>query len=593
MRRFLLALTAAVLVAAGIVPAMAGPAGRSASSPPPWAARATSTIWHRLGDPSYPAPQVPTPTNRMAAWAPQPPGTRQTVNLDFGPYVVGPGSDLSRIEFTPAGATGYSVEMHTYVLNPDGSQMEGDAVHTHHVHLLQLDPSSSDSFRWLYGTGEEMTGGSIDDRAKADPAYSRGLRYGVPIQQGQQLGILSMLHNETSQPHVVYIRFALEFVYGTHAELAQTKHWDMHALQPAIFGGTFNVPRTGASYAWPKDLPRVAQTAQNKGSETGNPTPARIVPGVGVEWVSPWTGTIVVTAGHLHAGGTDAVLSNLGSRSHPCPSTDRGMPGSTLLLSHEYGHHGASPTNDYQMGTSQNTWRAYVHKGDVLLANGVYQAKSLAFPDAMVFYGVYVDPAAPPPAGKGCTAWLRGNPRASHATVTRSVLNHPWSMFPDQPVCSTCDRREPLPEPGSATGRIEMVGMQYLPGNGGTSGQPAGPPTVAQGQPLVFDNEDYAAGLMRHTATACAAPCNGSETANYPMDNGQFDSGVLGYMWEDAYVSTTPTPTWTLDTSRMRPGFYTFFCRLHPFMRGSFYVTPKQATTRSAVLSWWRSLRLQ
>ena len=43
-------------------------------------------------------------------------------------------------------------------------------------------------------------------------------------------------------------------------------------------------------------------------------------------------------------------------------------------------------------------------------------------------------------------------------------------------------------------------------------------------------------------------------------------------MIEDAYVSGETFPRWSLDTSHMRPGYYTYFCRLHPFMRGSFYV---------------------
>jgi hypothetical protein len=45
-----------------------------------------------------------------------------------------------------------------------------------------------------------------------------------------------------------------------------------------------------------------------------------------------------------------------------------------------------------------------------------------------------------------------------------------------------------------------------------------------------------------------------------------------------------------LDTSTLHPGYYTFYCRLHPFMRGSFYVVPTGAQQRSQVLSWWRNL---
>ena len=174
--------------------------------------------------------------------------------------------------------------------------------------------------------------------------------------------------------------------------------------------------------------------------------------------------------------------------------------------------------------------------------------------------------------------------------VIHTIPNHPWSMYPDQPFCAHCNEKEALPKPGLATDKVQIAGMQYLPGNGGTSGTPAGPPVVRRGQDLTFLNEDYAASLMRHTVTTCRAPCNGAATANFPFFDCRIDSGVLGWMLEDAYVTTSATPSWTLNTRSVRPGYYAMFCRIHPFMRGSFYVAPTKADTRSKVLAWWRSL---
>jgi hypothetical protein len=477
-----------------------------------WRAVAADAVWDALGDRSLPPPPVPTPAGRVSGWAPQPAGTTQTIDLDFGPYVVTPGSDLSRIDITPAAATGYTTEVHTFVVNADGKKVPGDEVHTHHVHLLRLNPQNPQYFDWLTGTGEEMTGGSIAERAKADPAYGRGIRYGFPVEQGEQLGVLSMLHNESAQPHVVYIRFRLTFVSGTHDEIRQAKHWDFHPLTPQIFGGTFNVPRTGGEYSWPLELDQVANTPQNRGGITSNPTPSKLVPGVGVVWTAPYSGTIVVAAGHLHAGGTDTVLSNLGSVAHPCPQRGiSGYPGTTLLNSRVIGHHGVWPSNDYQMGLSQPSWRAYVHKGDRLAVNGGYLAKRYAFPDAMTFAGIYVDRAATPPNGSGCAPFLAGHPRASLDRVIRTHINHPWSMYPDQETCSACDVKEPRPERGAETDVVHIAGMQYLPGNSGTSGVPLGPPVVTRGDELTFLNEDYAESFMRHTVTTCRAPCNGPD----------------------------------------------------------------------------------
>ena len=89
---------------------------------------------------------------------------------------------------------------------------------------------------------------------------------------------------------------------------------------------------------------------------------------------------------------------------------------------------------------------------------------------------------------------------------------------------------------------------------------------------MTFVNEDYAAGLVRHSVTSCKAPCNGMATSNYPYPDGVLDSGPMGYMVEDAYVSNQTTPTWDLDTGTLDPGYYAYFCRLHAFMRGGFYV---------------------
>src|SRR3954463_16418223 len=318
LRRAVLSLAVGAAAAGLAVPSAALPSqsGRTAYDAH-WLAPAPHAAWKQFGDPSFPEPPVPSPTNRAAAWVPQPAGTTQTINLDFGPYVIPGGTDLSRVDFVPAGATGYTTEVHTFVLDADGTEIPGNEVHAHHAHLLKGNPNNPQYLDWLYGTGEEMTGGSIAERAKADPAYAAGRRYGIAVTQNDVLGQLSMLHNMTAQSRTVYLRFRVRFVYGTHDEIAKAKHWDFHALTPQIAGGTFNVPRTGGRYTWPADLGQVRNTPENHGTITSNPTPSKLVPGTGVVWTAPYSGTIVVAGGHLHAGGKDAVLSNLGSALPP------------------------------------------------------------------------------------------------------------------------------------------------------------------------------------------------------------------------------------------------------------------------------------
>jgi len=79
-----------------------------------------------------------------------------------------------------------------------------------------------------------------------------------------------------------------------------------------------------------------------------------------------------------------------------------------------------------------------------------------------------------------------------------------------------------------------------------------------------------------HTITACKAPCTGSTGIAYPLANAkvQFDSGELGYGPNLFGSKATPAAnrnTWKTPKT-LRVGTYTYFCRVHPFMRGSFRV---------------------
>jgi plastocyanin len=95
-------------------------------------------------------------------------------------------------------------------------------------------------------------------------------------------------------------------------------------------------------------------------------------------------------------------------------------------------------------------------------------------------------------------------------------------------------------------------------------------PTVTAGGTITFDNLDAPTGVgIWHTITACAAPCNASTGIAYPRADApvQFDSGELG-------ASGPPTSghvSWTTPTD-LAPGTYSYFCRIHPFMRGAFRV---------------------
>ena len=109
-----------------------------------------------------------------------------------------------------------------------------------------------------------------------------------------------------------------------------------------------------------------------------------------------------------------------------------------------------------------------------------------------------------------------------------------------------------------------------------------GLPSVKLGKTLTFANTDTALDIF-HTATACAFPCLGATGTAFPTANGrssvgrdvEFDSGELGF-GIPAITGAKNELTWKLPVTTengFAPGeIITYFCRIHPSMRGAFEV---------------------
>ena len=110
----------------------------------------------------------------------------------------------------------------------------------------------------------------------------------------------------------------------------------------------------------------------------------------------------------------------------------------------------------------------------------------------------------------------------------------------------------------------------YSPGSGRY------PPKVPTGESLTFLNQDAEQSQnVFHTLTSCKAPCNRSPGIAYPIANGPrtFDSGQLGFNYAGFGGPAVGRDRWNTPRN-LGPGTYTYFCRVHPFMRGSFRVVP-------------------
>jgi plastocyanin len=110
----------------------------------------------------------------------------------------------------------------------------------------------------------------------------------------------------------------------------------------------------------------------------------------------------------------------------------------------------------------------------------------------------------------------------------------------------------------------------------------SGIPTVKLGTDLRFTNTEGAG--IYHTITSCRFPCLGQTGAAFPLADGRtsagreldIDSSELGFG-----VPSISAPKQRLDWSMpvtkeagFEPGeTVTYFCRVHPFMRGAFEVS--------------------
>jgi plastocyanin len=217
---------------------------------------------------------------------------------------------------------------------------------------------------------------------------------------------------------------------------------------------------------------------------------------------------------------------------------------------------------DLAAHTTSPDWRVGVQAGDVLSISATYDTEQALAYEAMGIMVVWMadgetgdDPFRTPVA-------------ADPGQVTHGHLaendNHGGS-----PTIYD-GRASDLPS-GQAVSTIDIRDFAY--GAGDLSEGEADVPTVPQGQSIEFDNtyDNQRANGIWHTITACQEPCSGATGISYPLADADeaFDSGELGTGGEP----TANRVTWSTPTD-LGPGTYTYFCRIHPFMRGAFRVTP-------------------
>jgi plastocyanin len=268
-------------------------------------------------------------------------------------------------------------------------------------------------------------------------------------------------------------------------------------------------------------------------------------------WTVPEDGALVGTGGHLHPGGlwTDLTLTRDGR--------------STRLFRSKARYHepAGAVSWDVSMTVTPLDWRVQLRKGDVLSISGTYDTRKASWYESMAIMPTFFDPGgtgADPfttdvdVEGEVTHGHLPEND--NHGGGRLSGLANPLALL-SRPV----------------GGKVAIDDFVYGQGDLSTPGRRGRPARVRAGRRLKFVNRD-AKSTIFHTITACKAPCNRETGIAYPLADGKadFDSGELGF-GPRGFTAAANRDTWRTRKG-LKAGKYTYFCRVHPFMRGAFRV---------------------
>ncbi len=466
------------------------------------------------------------------------PGT-ESILFCFGPVTVRPGQNT--ISFTPTDLVpnrpGWITRFDPDLVYADPTRgyrgVPGvDVIHLHHANW-----AVNDSPRW--SAGEEKT------------IYQLPRGFGWRSKPDDKVVINQMIHNQYPTTEQVYITWRVDFVPDGTPQADQIKPVRTSFLEVTGF----------------KTLYTVFDAVQGMGSNGRYTFPDQATTAERERWAKDNTVTVtrpmtlVQAITHLHPGGLSVHLK-----------VKRGSATRNLFTgTAKYFEPAGAVSWDASLTVSKPSWRVKLNPGDKLTINATYDVSKASWYEAMGLMPIVVydgtdaggvDPfkALPPQLGVITHGHLAENSNHGGKRVT---LNDPTRLL----------------NGGLKTGgAVSIKDFAYELGDLSFSGSTARPPTVKQGKSLVFDNADStgdpATDFIFHTITSCRNPCNRATGIAYPVANGPvaFDSGELGF-GPTGLTPAANTKTWSTPPN-LTPGTYSYFCRVHPFMRGAFRVVP-------------------
>jgi plastocyanin len=464
----------------------------------------------------------------------------QHLRFTTGPITVKPGQNSIDNVFVPAAqkpkVDGFIVRARPDLTYLDGTVPPVDVIHLHHGVWLNASAQSPASplggIQPIFFGGEEKTVFRIP----------RG--YGYAYKKSDKWILNEMIHNNTPNRERVRLVWDLDFIPAT-SPLATS-------VTP-VLPFWMDVRR---GWAYP-----VFDVAQRTGGADGQLTfPDEVATdpyGGGPrqnEFSMPYDATIVSAVGHLHPGGIRDDID-----------VTRGAATKRIFRSQAKYYDPAGPVSwDVSLTASTPRWRAAVKAGDTISIHSTYDTRQSSWYENMGIVLLFLAPhdtSGPDPFA----TTVDPDGALTHGHLPEN--DHHGGKAVVYPDVRKATRTV-------TTTTVKIKDYRFRPGDLGLLyKKSAKVPSVSQGRSITFVNQDDAA-YEWHSITTCRTPCNRQTGISYPLANApaglQFDSGQLGFGPAGASPAANRV-TWKTP-STLPQGTYTYFCRIHPFMRGAFRV---------------------
>jgi hypothetical protein len=484
----------------------------------------------------------------------------ERIRYMVGPIDVTPGQN--RISYKPVAGEkppvdGWITRIKPNLVRADGSVPPTNHVMFHHgvwINLSRPDATSGFPERF-FATGEEKT----------TLTFPKGFGYRY---HASDVWLLNhMIHNLTPHEMTLYVSYTLDFIPDSSPAAKGIR--PVRPIWMDVRNGeaypVFDVHR------WSGANGRFTYPTQDPNAYTSDGVRRNL-------WQVDRDGVLVGAAGHLHAGGlyNDLYLMRDGARYEgprcasrhtrrqraTCRSRAPDVKGNRVHLfrsSAKYWEPAGPVSWDMAMRVTPPSWRVAVKKGDVLETTATYDSKRASWYESMGIMILYMADGAGGKDPYRTKVDLPGHITHGHLSENNVHGGKPTEL-PDP---------RQLPSGNLTADPLAITQFTYGAGDLNDSSPYDRPARVKEGQSLTFQLSQRDAGQeIWHSITSCAAPCNRSTGIAYPIANGkfQFDSGQLGDFTPAVGRRTWQTP------ADLPPGTYTYFCRIHPFMRGSFRV---------------------